>query len=125
MGHQRVTQRIQSQRIPIGEQVILVPVNRFVEAMLEIQIRKYVQVGRSRGKINRHAAPGGCRYFRLFHHVIAALRNRINRVCSLQLPVSPQNGADTATVEFCGTAHGRQLLPRTVLSSLDPLLHFG
>lgn len=57
MRHQGAAQCLQPQRIAIGEQMVFVLVNRFIEAMLEVQVRKHVQIGRSRSKINRPFTP--------------------------------------------------------------------
>ena len=87
MGDQGAAQFLHSLRITIGKQLIFIGINRLVQAMLKIQIREYVHVRRSRGKINQtliHVI----RIPIFLDYIITALRNRINGVPFLKLSIS-------------------------------------
>ncbi|MNE44746.1 hypothetical protein D3C80_1389870 [compost metagenome] len=83
MRHQRSPQGCQPLCLPIGEQMVFIGVNRFVQTVLKIQIREHIQVWGSRSEINDSVRCLHVALPRLLYDIIAALRNGINRMLVL------------------------------------------
>lgn len=114
MGNQRLPQLLHPQRISVGEELGLVGIDRFVEAVLEIEIGKQADIRRRRRKIDGIAFCACPRRGGMSDHIKPALRHGVNRMPLFQLRVGLDDRAGAAIVFLGGLAHRRKLLSRAI-----------